>query len=409
VGDELTPEEAVLGACMLDEKVIRFAVQHVMPSDFYFWQGEEIFSAILALHSTQQPVDVVSVAAKLADSGSRVQAHELHRLIEQVPTAANVEFYAAEVREAATRRRLQAVATELAQTAANEALPPGEALARALQALKEARDDAPTTGVRAKTLAEIMAEKDSYDWIIKGLFERGDRMMLTGPPGKGKSTLTRMIAVFAAAGIHPFQLTPIDPVKVLVVDRENSERQWRRKARTLYQQAQALGRGKLVQDMRLVCEQKALDLATDRDLGMVHRLIDEEAPELLVIGPLYRLAPRALQTDSEAAPILAALDSLRDRGCALLIEAHAVKDKNGSLSPRGSAALEGWPEFGRGLSQDIANPARWELQAWRGDRDERDIPDALLRGGPVPWMAEGISEAVLQRFRTYDEPERLAF
>jgi replicative DNA helicase len=333
----------------------------------------------------------------------------LHQLIERVPTAANVEFYAAEVREAATRRRLQAVAMDLAQAAANEALPPGEALARALDALKAARDDAPSTSARTKTLAEIMAEKDTYDWIIRGLFERGDRMMLTGPPGMGKSTLTRMIAVFAAAGIHPFQLTPIDPVKVLVIDRENSERQWRRKARVLYQQAHALGRGKLVEAMALHCEQKALDLATDRDLGMVHRLMDQDEYDLVVIGPLYRLAPRALQTDSEAAPVLAALDSLRDRGAALLIEAHAVKDKNGSLSPRGSAALEGWPEFGRGLSQDMVNPQRWELQCWRGDRDERDIPDALLRGGPVPWMAEGLSDALKDRFRNYNEPERLAF
>ena len=405
----MTPEEAVLGACMLDERVIRFAVEHVMPSDFAIWWQAETFEAIIALHSTGQPVDVVTVAARLADMGSRVaqRPEELHRLIGQVPVASNVDFYAAQVREASIRRKLNVVGVDLVQRAADEMLEPGETLARAITALKDVRDDSPATG-HVKTLAELMADSDSYDWIIKGLFERGDRMMLTGPPGMGKSTLTRMMAVFAAAGIHPFNLTPIEPVKVLVVDRENSERQWQRKARVLFQQAHALGRG-AVKDMRLSCVPRALDLAKDSDLSMVHKLMDEEMPELLVIGPLYRLAPRALQTDTEAAPVLAALDSLRDRGCALVIEAHAVKDKNGTLSPRGSAALEGWPEFGRGLLQDMAMPSLWHLQAWRGDRDERDIPPALLRGGPVPWMAEGIPESTLQRFRTYNEPERLGF
>jgi DnaB-like helicase N terminal domain/AAA domain len=410
----MTPEEAVLGACMLDENVIRFAVQHVMPSDFFYWQGEEIFSAIIALHSMGQPVDVVTVGAKLADSGSRVQAHELHRLIEQVPTAANVEFYAAEVRDAAVRRRLQAVASSLAQGAANEALEAGAVLAQGMEALKAVRDDAPLDArLETRTLGELMAaakESRRYDWLIPGLFERGDRMMITGPPGKGKSTLMRQMSIFAAAGIHPFELRPIAPLRVLVIDRENSWAQWTRKSEVMFAQAHALGRGDLVKQLVLHCQPKEMDLARDRDLGMVHRVMDDEGPfDLVQIGPLYKLAPRAIQTDDEAAPITAALDSIRERGACLLIEAHAVKDKNGSLAPRGSAALTGWPEFGRGLSQDLANPQKWWLEEWRGDRDERDIPAALLKGGPVPWMVEGLSEELLQRFRTYNEPERLAF
>lgn len=410
----MTPEEAVLGACMLDQNVIRFAVQHVMPSDFYYWQGEEIFTAIIALHSTGKPVDIVSVASKLADMGSKVQAHELHRLVEQVPTASNVEFYAAEVRDASVRRKLQAVAAGLAQNAANDALESGTVLADGLAALKAVRDDAPMDArLETLTLGELMAqakERRRYDWVIKGLFERGDRMMVTGPPGKGKSTLMRQMAIFAAAGIHPFQLTPIDPLRVLVIDRENTQAQWARKSEVMYAQAHALGRGDLVKQLVLHCKPKNMDLAKDRDLGTVHRVIDEEGPfDIVQIGPLYKLAPRALQTDDEAAPITNALDSIRERGACLLIEAHAVKDKNGSLAPRGSAALMGWPEFGRGLSQDLADPRKWHLEEWRGDRDERDIPSALYRGGPVPWMAEGVSEAILQKFRNYNEPERLAF
>ena len=73
---------------------------------------------------------------------------------------------------------------------------------------------------------------------------------------------------------------------------------------------------------------------------------------ILAIGPLSRLVPRALQTDDEAAPVLAALDTIRDRDIALLIEAHAghTVGKGGQrdLRPRGSSALLGWPGLGVG-------------------------------------------------------------
>ena len=108
-------------------------------------------------------------------------------------------------------------------------------------------------------------------------------------------------------------------------------------------------------------------------------MLDQVEPELVYIGPLYKLSPVAMQTDSEATPVLKALDSIRERGCALIIEAHAGKGQE--LAPRGSAAFQGWPEFGRGLRKSIDDPDKFLLEEWRGDRDVRDIPTALKRGG----------------------------
>jgi ATPase subunit of ABC transporter with duplicated ATPase domains len=61
-------------------------------------------------------------------------------------------------------------------------------------------------------LDAFLAEPDpEYDWLIPGLLERGDRVIVTGQEGKGKSTLLRQIGVQVAAGIHPFTLDDIVP------------------------------------------------------------------------------------------------------------------------------------------------------------------------------------------------------
>src|SRR5690606_38137665 len=115
-------------------------------------------------------------------------------------------------------------------------------------------------------------------------------------------------------------------------------------------------------------------------------------PDLEVVGPLYRLTPRALQTDDEATPVLAALDTIRERGCAVLTEAHAghAIGKGGfrDMRPRGSSALMGWPEFGYGL-RSIGAEGYCDLVPWRGNREERDWPSRMVRADGFRWKPYG--------------------
>ena len=123
----------------------------------------------------------------------------------------------------------------------------------------------------------------------------------------------------------------------------------------------------------------------------------------MVIGPLYRLVPTGINNDEEAAPLIAALDTLSDRGLALLMEAHAPKGQNGErfLAPRGSAALMGWPEFGFGLAPQENGSVK--VSRWRGDRDQnRDWPDTLWKHGPYPWTADNVADSVRQNLYAYN-------
>jgi hypothetical protein len=87
--------------------------------------------------------------------------------------------------------------------------------------------------------------------------------------------------------------------------------------------------------------------------------------------------------------VLAALDTIRDRGCALMIEAHAghAIGKGGirDLRPRGSSSLLGWPEFGYGM-RSMGSAGYADLVQWRGPREDRNWPDRLRRGDGFRWV-----------------------
>ena len=252
-----------------------------------------------------------------------------------------------------------------------------------------------------KTLRAILYAPDDNDWVIPGLLERGDRVVITGFEGGGKTTWVRQMSICMAAGIHPTTLNHLEaPLKILVVDAENSEKQWRRQTRGMAHVAAKHG----IADPRDRIEIKAgerLDITKDATLGELHRLIDVHEPDVLCIGPFYKLVSTGVNNDQDAAPLIMALDSLRERGPALIMEAHAKKgtsqDAMRDLAPRGSAALMGWPEFGFGIHP--MDETKSDIVRWRGDREQgRDWPHELHKGGPLPWSGDTVSPAVRRAY-----------
>ena len=247
-----------------------------------------------------------------------------------------------------------------------------------------------------KTLAEILAVQEDHDWLIPGLLERGDRLVLTGFEGGGKTTWIRQLVICMAAGIHPTTMNMLKrPLRVLVVDAENTEAQWRSQVRRMVQTARGYGTTDPAEMIHIHAKGR-IDITKDATLGEVHRLVDEHEPDVLAIGPLYKMVATGINNDQEAAPLIMALDSLRDRGVALLMEGHASKGNSQNatrdLAPRGSAALMGWPEFGFGLHPDASNPDMTLVTKWRGDREAgREWPRELWRGGVWPWTGDTVA------------------
>jgi replicative DNA helicase len=383
-------ERAVLGSLLIDPQTsIRQCVEHIGASDFGSpWMGA-VYDLICHMFADGEGIDPITVYAKARERGVKIpgDAVTLHDVMQSTPTAANCGFYARQVGDAAARRRLHIAGVRMQQIASSET-DLSDAMTHARIEWERVSDQG-SGRLEAKTLADVLSGSDEYDWVIPDLLERQDRLILTGGEGAGKSTMVRQFAICASAGVHPFTHQQIEPVRVLVVDAENSEKQWRRAVRGMVAQARKIGTVDPAQAVRLVTG--PLDMTNERHIGAVHRLIDDYKPDLLFIGPIYKLVPKAITNDDDAAPLIATLDGLRHRDLAMVMEAHAPKaiglDGKRNLAPRGSAALQGWPEFGLGLRlMGEEWPRTAEVVHWRGDRDEgRGWPPRLRAGGLFPW------------------------
>ncbi len=111
-------EESLIGAMLLSPEAVSVAYETVQAEDFYRPLHGQIFASIIALANAGEPVDYVTVQAKLQERGAvAVELALLSSLQMNTPSASNAQHYAELVREKAQQRRLIAVAGEIVDDA----------------------------------------------------------------------------------------------------------------------------------------------------------------------------------------------------------------------------------------------------------------------------------------------------
>ncbi|MCL5435103.1 MAG: replicative DNA helicase [Patescibacteria group bacterium] len=110
-------ERSVLGAILIDKDAINLVSETITPKDFYNDINGIIYEAMLSLYDERKPIDLLTLTVRLKKNklSDKVESSYLTDLIDEVPTAANVENYAEMIKEASTKRSLIHIGTQIAE------------------------------------------------------------------------------------------------------------------------------------------------------------------------------------------------------------------------------------------------------------------------------------------------------
>ena len=211
-------EESLIGAMLLSGEAVSVAYETVQPEDFYRPLHGQIFSAIIALTNAAEPVDYVTVQAKLQERGAvAVELAVLSALQMNTPSAANAQHYAELVREKAQQRRLISVAGEIvdeAYGATEDVVGLIDEAERKINAIGDARKMDSVSPLQRLLLSEadILEERgetrgringletgyQSLDLVLQGL--QPSSMTIVGArPGTGKTAFALGILIHVGA------------------------------------------------------------------------------------------------------------------------------------------------------------------------------------------------------------------
>ncbi|MDE3065686.1 MAG: replicative DNA helicase, partial [Acidobacteriota bacterium] len=181
----------------------------------------QIFSAIIALANASEPVDYVTVQAKLQEHGAMaVELAVLSSLQMNTPSAANAQHYAELVRDKAQQRRLIAVAGEIVDDAYRATDDVVGLIDEAERKINQIADDRSVDSVsplhtlllneadiletRGETRGQLNGLETGYralDQIVQGL-QPGSMTIIGARPGTGKTAFALGVLVHVGAVVR---------------------------------------------------------------------------------------------------------------------------------------------------------------------------------------------------------------
>ncbi|MBI5621381.1 replicative DNA helicase [Candidatus Falkowbacteria bacterium] len=237
----LEAEQSLLGSLLIDRDAIINIADIVEPDDFYKESHKKIFAAMLHLFDKREPIDLLSLANRLDESGDLEKVGGrgyLTSLANVVPTASHVVTYGKIVAKKSTLRRLIGAATEIAEIGFHEDEDVEVILDRSEQKLFAISQKSiktiftPIRGVLAEAferIDELHREKGKLRGIPSGFrvldnvlagFQKSDLIILAARPSVGKTTLALDFARHVAVEEKiPVGIFSLEMSKEQLVDR----------------------------------------------------------------------------------------------------------------------------------------------------------------------------------------------
>ena len=208
-------EQSVLGALLIDKDAITLISEFLRPAHFYNDNHAKIYEAILTLYEERHPVDLVTLTEALKKKKLLTEiggVSYLTDLVNQVPTAANIEHYGGIIRDHHTKRELIRTASAISEMAfgadgeVDEVLDKTESAVFSISQSYVRRGFIPIKDVLAESfdrLDEIHKSGGGLRGVPSGFVEldkklagmqAGNLLILAARPGQGKTAFVLNIA-----------------------------------------------------------------------------------------------------------------------------------------------------------------------------------------------------------------------
>lgn len=214
-------EQSVLGAVLIDSTCLPRVLEYISPDCFYRQQHKGLFSIMLTMFTTAQPIDFVTVLEQAQNQSVFSSDQEakvyLTQLVQMVPSTSNIEAYARIVQEKFYIRSLMFAAKDIIEMAGDGAVDARTLLDSAEQKIYDIRKGRDVSGLirideiimqaydelqklSGEDRAEHMGIPTGYshlDRIITGL-NRSDLILIAARPAMGKTAFALNIATNVA-------------------------------------------------------------------------------------------------------------------------------------------------------------------------------------------------------------------
>ena len=212
-------EESILGGILIENEAINRVTEILDPDDFYRDAHRKIFNALINLSERDEPADLITLTnelRKIDQLDSIGGASYLTSLIDSVPTAANIEYYAKIVKEKAILRKLIQTSTEIITQSYEDRgdvevfLDEAE---RAIFEISEKRVRPSFYSIREivkesfTTIERLFKKKELVTGVPSGFkeldrmtagFQPSDLIIIAGRPSMGKTAFCLNVAEYAA-------------------------------------------------------------------------------------------------------------------------------------------------------------------------------------------------------------------
>ena len=316
-------EEAVLASLMVADSAIEAVRGIVRPEDFYRETCRWTYEACLALSERAEAINQVTVAHELScqriSTNGRNRLEEaggvgfLSRIVGELPTPIGVEHYAAIVSRDATYRQLIGASSQITQLAYQGGLDLEAVLDRATRLIEPLREQVVKPRVTfaaqgvEEFLGEEIAEADAYigDGGGGAVLSPGEKLMVAGPPGVGKTNIGYNMAACLTAGSLVLGLPCRRPCRVLYALLEGNRKRQQKRLRKVLLGAdpETLGRFHF---SRL----NGLDLSQEEQVEALEELCRSLKIEVLFIDPFREAHPWGEDKSEDAARIMRVLNGL---------------------------------------------------------------------------------------------------